>query len=85
MSESEEVSIKEAAEAVVEATQFKGKVIFDTNRSDGQFKKTASNDKLLKLLPDFKFTPFKEGKAIYYSAIKVYPADLHRGKWVHIW
>ena len=29
-------------------------------KADGQYKKTASNAKLRKLLPDFKFTPMKE-------------------------
>ncbi|XP_063060124.1 GDP-L-fucose synthase-like [Engraulis encrasicolus] len=56
--EEDELSIKEAAEGVVEAIQFKGEVIFDTSKADGQFKKTASNDKLRQYLPDFKFTPF---------------------------
>ena len=35
---------------------------YDTSKSDGQFKKTASNAKLRKFLPDFKFTPIKQGK-----------------------
>ena len=56
--EKDEVSIKEAAEAVVKGYGFKGEVTFDTSKSDGQFKKTACNDKLRKYLPDFKFTPF---------------------------
>lgn len=56
--EEDEVSIKEAAEAVLKAMDFKGKVVQDTSKSDGQFKKTASNAKLRKYLPDFKFTPF---------------------------
>lgn len=60
VSEEEEVSIKEAAEAVLEAMNFKGEVILDTTKSDGQFKKTASNAKLKKLRPDFRFTPFKQ-------------------------
>ncbi|XP_053396213.1 GDP-L-fucose synthase-like [Mercenaria mercenaria] len=60
VSEEDEVSIKEAAMTVIEAADFKGKVTFDTSKSDGQFKKTASNEKLRKYLPDFKFTPFKE-------------------------
>ncbi|XP_016393688.1 GDP-L-fucose synthase-like [Sinocyclocheilus rhinocerous] len=30
-----------------------------TSKADGQFKKTASNAKLRKYLPDFKFTPFR--------------------------
>ncbi|XP_049710147.1 GDP-L-fucose synthase isoform X2 [Elephas maximus indicus] len=58
--EEEEVSIKEAAEAVAEAMDFHGEVIFDTTKSDGQFKKTASNSKLRAYLPDFQFTPFKQ-------------------------
>merc|ERR1711881_605561 len=56
----EEISIKEAAEAVAKAYNFEGEWIYDTTRSDGQFKKTASNDKLRKYLPNFKFTPFDE-------------------------
>ena len=36
-------------------------LILDTfNRPDGQIKKTASTEKLRKLLPDFEFTPLKE-------------------------
>ncbi|XP_056122407.1 GDP-L-fucose synthase-like [Rhinichthys klamathensis goyatoka] len=57
--EEDELSIKDAANAVVEAMGFKGDVIYDTSKADGQFKKTASNAKLCKYLPDFKFTPFK--------------------------
>lgn len=41
---------------------------FDTSKSDGQFRKPASNEKLLRLVretsndsEDFKFTPFEEG------------------------
>ena len=34
---------------------------FDTSKSDGQFKKTASNAKLRQYLPDFKFTDIKQG------------------------
>jgi len=58
--EEDEVSIKDAAEAVVDAMNFTGEVIYDTSKSDGQYKKTASNAKLRKYLPDFKFTPFKQ-------------------------
>ncbi|XP_046497771.1 GDP-L-fucose synthase isoform X1 [Equus quagga] len=58
--EEDEVSIQEAAEAVVEAMDFHGDVTFDTTKSDGQFKKTASNGKLRAYLPDFRFTPFKQ-------------------------
>uniref|UniRef100_A0A8C7L8D7 GDP-L-fucose synthase n=1 Tax=Oncorhynchus kisutch TaxID=8019 RepID=A0A8C7L8D7_ONCKI len=36
-------------------------VCFDTSKSDGQMKKTASNAKLRRYLPDFTFTPLSEG------------------------
>ncbi|XP_068174980.1 GDP-L-fucose synthase-like [Antennarius striatus] len=58
--EEDEMSIEEAAEVVVEAMDFKGEVVFDTSKSDGQFKKTASNSKLRRYRPDFTFTPFKQ-------------------------
>lgn len=59
--EEEEVSIADVAKYVAEAMDFKGKIVFDTSKSDGQHKKTASNEKLVGLLPDFKFTPISAG------------------------
>mmetsp|Transcript_6398 Transcript_6398/g.13949 ORF Transcript_6398/g.13949 Transcript_6398/m.13949 type:complete len:319 (+) Transcript_6398:27-983(+) len=58
--EEDEVSIKEAALAVKDGMGYTGEVTFDTSKSDGQHKKTASNAKLMELNPDFKFTPFRE-------------------------
>ena len=58
--EEDEVSIKEVAEMVLEAFKFKGEVKFLTDKADGQFKKTASNAKLRRYLPEFKFVPTKE-------------------------
>ncbi|NWR49593.1 FCL synthase, partial [Regulus satrapa] len=58
--EEDEVSIREAAEAIAEAMEFRGELLFDTTKSDGQFKKTASNAKLRRYLPGFQFTPFRE-------------------------
>lgn len=59
--EAEEVSIKDVVEAIASATEFKNAIVWDTSKSDGQYKKTASNAKLMKLNPDFKFTPMTEG------------------------
>lgn len=42
------------------ADSLQGPVEFDSTKADGQYKKTASNAKLRKYLPDFKFTPFKK-------------------------
>nr|AAH92891.1 Zgc:110348 [Danio rerio]AAI65091.1 Zgc:110348 protein [Danio rerio] len=58
--EEDELSIKDCADAVVDALGFNGDVIYDTSKADGQFKKTASNAKLRQYLPDFQFTPFRE-------------------------
>lgn len=58
--ENDEMSIDESAKAIVDSMDFKGEVLYDTSKSDGQFKKTASNAKLRKYLPDFKFTPFEQ-------------------------
>jgi GDP-L-fucose synthase len=58
--EQDEISIKEVAEEVLKAYDFKGEVKFLKEKSDGQFKKTASNAKLRQYLPDFKFTPIDQ-------------------------
>jgi len=58
--EDAEVSIKEAADTVVEMSGFTGPVVYDTSKADGQHKKTASNAKLRRYLPELRFTPFRE-------------------------
>eukprot|EP00118_Oscarella_pearsei_P012300 m.89698 g.89698 ORF g.89698 m.89698 type:complete len:338 (+) comp36615_c0_seq16:519-1532(+) len=58
--EEDEVSIKQVADMIAEAMDFTEPLVFDTTKSDGQFKKTASNAKLRRYLPDFKFTDMKE-------------------------
>jgi len=60
-STSEEISIKEVVDLIVEYVGFKGKVIFDTDKPDGQFRKPSDNSKLMSYLPDFKFTPIEVG------------------------
>lgn len=57
--EKDEVSIKDVADTIVKAVGFEGDYSFDTSKADGQYKKTASNAKLMKYLPDFQFTPFE--------------------------
>jgi len=59
--EAAEVTIKDAALSVAKAMKFEGEVIFDTDKADGQFKKTADNKKLRSLKPDYKFTGIDEG------------------------
>jgi GDP-L-fucose synthase len=59
--EEDEVSIGDVAHMVAKAMNFQGKVVFDTSKSDGQYKKTASNKKLMSLYPEFQFTPIEQG------------------------
>jgi GDP-L-fucose synthase len=59
--EEDEITIKDVVESVRDAIGFEGEIVWDTSKSDGQFKKTACNKKLRKLCPGFEFTPFRQG------------------------
>ncbi len=58
--ESDEVSIKNVAELIAKEFNYDN-IKFDTSKSDGQFKKTADNTKLIDLYGEFKFTTIEEG------------------------
>eukprot|EP00095_Tigriopus_kingsejongensis_P011501 maker-scaffold56_size446035-snap-gene-3.28 protein:Tk11501 transcript:maker-scaffold56_size446035-snap-gene-3.28-mRNA-1 annotation:"gdp-l-fucose synthetase" len=58
--EADEISIGDMAQTILKAYEFTGNVVYLTDKADGQFKKTASNAKLRKYLPDFKFTPIEQ-------------------------
>ena len=59
--EADEVSIRDVALMIAKSMGFEGKVVFDTTKSDGQFKKTASNVKLRSLYPEYRFKPIEQG------------------------
>lgn len=56
-----EISIKELAELIAAKMKFKGKILFDVSKPDGQFRKPSDATKLKKHYPDFVFTPIEEG------------------------
>lgn len=58
--ESAEVSIADISQMIADAFQLEHGLILDTTKADGQFKKTASNLKLRRYLPDFEFTPLRQ-------------------------
>ncbi|XP_063700340.1 probable GDP-L-fucose synthase [Culicoides brevitarsis] len=58
--ESAEISIRQVAESIAKAFDFKGELYFDTSKADGQYKKTASNKKLRSLYPEFTFTNYDD-------------------------
>lgn len=61
LSTSEEISIKDVVDIIVKYMNFKGNVVFDVSKPDGQFRKPSDNSKLMSYLPDFKFTPIEKG------------------------
>ena len=60
-SNSNEISIKDLVDLLVDEFNFKGKVIFDKTKPDGQFRKPSDNSKLKSYLPNFEFTPIEQG------------------------
>jgi GDP-L-fucose synthase len=60
-STSNEISIMDLVDLLVKEFEFKGRVIFDTSKPDGQFRKPSDNSKLKSYLPDFGFTSIEEG------------------------
>jgi GDP-L-fucose synthase len=60
-SNSIEISITDLVDLLVKEFNFKGKVIFDNSKPDGQFRKPSDNSKLKSYLPNFEFTPIEKG------------------------
>jgi GDP-L-fucose synthase len=61
LSTSEEISIKDVVNIIVDIMNFKGDVIFDISKPDGQHRKPSDNSKIKSYLPDFQFTPIYDG------------------------
>ena len=56
-----EISIKDLAGIITRKIGFKGNIVFDSTKPDGQFRKPSDTSKLRKYLPEFKFTPIEKG------------------------
>lgn len=61
LSTSDEISIRDVVDIIVKYMNFKGKVIFDSSKPDGQFRKPSDNSKIKKYLPNYEFIPFHIG------------------------
>jgi GDP-L-fucose synthase len=61
LSTSDEISIREVVDILVSLFKFEGKVVWNTEKPDGQYKKPTDNSKIQELFPDFKFTNLKDG------------------------
>jgi GDP-L-fucose synthase len=60
-SNSVEISIMDLVDLLVKEFNFKGKVVFDNSKPDGQFRKPSDNSKLKSYLHNFEFTPIEKG------------------------
>ena len=59
--ENEEACIKDVAIMIAKNYNYENRLVFDTSYSDGQYKKTVSNEKLNSLYPEFAFTKIEDG------------------------
>lgn len=60
-STSEETSIKDLVDMIVEILNFRGEIIWLKDKPDGQLRKPSDNSKIKDLLPDFEFTSVYQG------------------------
>lgn len=56
-----EVSILELTELIAKKIGFKGRIVFDSTKPDGQYRKPSDTTKLKRYLKEFRWTPLEEG------------------------
>lgn len=59
--ENDEVSIETVSKIIAKKMNYSENIVFDISKPDGQYKKTADNSKLMKLIKDFEFTNIERG------------------------
>lgn len=61
ISNSNEISIKRAVEIITSLLDFKGNVIWNTNKPEGQFRKPTNTDKLKSIIGKYDFVSLEKG------------------------
>lgn len=61
ISTSEEISIKNAVDMITSMLDFKGKVFWNKEKPEGQFRKPTDTTKLKSVIKNYKFTGFEKG------------------------
>ena len=61
VSSTDPIKIKDVVGLIVEYMNFKGNVVWDRDKPDGQYRKPSSIKKFRSYLPDFKFTSIEDG------------------------
>lgn len=67
ISSGKEISIKEVVNIIASQFNFRGKIIWDLDKPEGQFRKPSDNSVIRSIAPDFKFTSIGEG---IYKSVK---------------
>lgn len=60
VSNSQQITISECVEKITNIVGFKGKIIYDNTKPDGQYRKPTDISRFKEILPDFKFSNFDE-------------------------
>jgi GDP-L-fucose synthase len=61
VNEKDETSIENVARLIARSYNYEDNIVFDDSFSDGQYKKTANNARLMNLIKDFEFTKIENG------------------------
>lgn len=61
ISTSDEISIANVVNIICDVMGFKNKIIFNTDKPDGQFRKPSDNKRLKSIIGDYKFVSLEEG------------------------
>lgn len=61
VSTSKEYSINDIVNMIIEYMEFDGKVVWLSDKPDGQYRKPSSNKRLLNIIGDYEFTPLEIG------------------------
>lgn len=61
VNESQELSIEYIARSIAKSFNYENNIVFDTSYSDGQYKKTADNSKLMNLIKNYNFIDIDNG------------------------
>lgn len=61
LSNSVEISIADLVTIICNKMKFKNKIVFDSSKPDGQYRKPSTNKKLLSIINDYNFTPIDQG------------------------
>ena len=73
ISDSNEYSIDAVARMIAKQFQYEDRLVYNTEFSDGQYKKTADNSKLLAMLPSASFVDMETGLSETISYFSTFP------------